>query len=756
MHDAREPGGDETRTPFAAGPSTVSNGDAVPYEDSLDHLLDELERLDLRLLAHLEAWWAERGGAPDELRGLYVSDREVEELLRSSHREVNDGPPNEELADRIVALTRRIHRRTRASIDADTGPDLRLELLSDRLGLGPVHVDALLLALAPDLDRKYAKVYAYLQDDVTKGRPTVGLVERILCGPERRRFDVRGALSGSSPLLGGGFVRVVGDERTPFPLHTVAVDRPVVDFLLGDDTLNSVLDGVATLLRPTRGVGDLIVDRGPQAALRGLAEAFRSRRAVGPPDGGPKGSVRPTMVRLHGPDARVEAAAAVCADADAPLVVADVAAMPAVDVPALIDHTVRAARLRGAAVCVENLDGVRDGTEEGSEAAFEGVIRQLDRFDVDVFFVSRAPPSRRTRRAVGNHRLAAIHFPIPSYEIRRTLWEGVDDLPPGAEPAALASAFRFTAEQVRAATAIAAENESGEHDAPSREAVYAGCRRVARPDLGSRAREIEPTYGWDDIVLPADTTAQLREVAARVRHGDRVYDEWGFEGKHSLGNGLVALFSGPSGTGKTMAAEVVAGDAGLALYRIDLSRVVSKYVGETEANLREVFERAEEADAVLLFDEADALFGKRSEVRDARDRYANVEVDYLLQRIEEYDGTAVLTTNLKQNVDDAFRRRIHAIVEFPFPDREARRELWQKIFPPETPVAEVDFKFLSTLELSGGDIKNVALTASFLAAAEGDVVEMRHVVRAARREFQKADRLATAEAFAEYGDLLQE
>jgi SpoVK/Ycf46/Vps4 family AAA+-type ATPase len=257
------------------------------------------------------------------------------------------------------------------------------------------------------------------------------------------------------------------------------------------------------------------------------------------------------------------------------------------------------------------------------------------------------------------------------------------------------------------------------------------------------ARKIEPRHNWTDIVLPDDSLAQLREISQRVAHRDRVLGEWGFDRKLSGGKGTNALFAGPSGTGKTMAAEIIANEVGLNLYKIDLSQIVSKYIGDTEKNLDAVFTAAENANSVLFFDEADALFGKRSEVRDSHDRYANIEISYLLQKMEQYEGVAILATNLRQNLDESFVRRLAFTIHFPFPDEPARRRIWAGMWPEESPLAKnVDFDFLACkFQLSGGNIKNVVLAASYLAAGDGGTVEMYHVIQATRREFQKLGQL---------------
>jgi len=244
-------------------------------------------------------------------------------------------------------------------------------------------------------------------------------------------------------------------------------------------------------------------------------------------------------------------------------------------------------------------------------------------------------------------------------------------------------------------------------------------------------------------VLPPEQLGQLKDICNRAKYRHIVYGDWGFDRKLSLGKGLNALFSGPPGTGKTMAAEVIANELNLDLYKIDLSQVVSKYIGETEKNLDKIFTEAQNSNAILFFDEADALFGKRSEVKDAHDRYANIEIGYLLQKMEEYDGITILATNLRKNMDEAFIRRIQVIIEFPFPDEEYRKLIWEVTFPTETPINDdVKFDILAReIKLAGGNIKNIALAAAFYAAGDGGIIQMPHLIYAARQEYQKIGRM---------------
>jgi hypothetical protein len=292
-------------------------------------------------------------------------------------------------------------------------------------------------------------------------------------------------------------------------------------------------------------------------------------------------------------------------------------------------------------------------------------------------------------------------------------------------------------DQVREGLAVAGG------DAPVDDLLWNACRVVARSRLDDLAQRLTPSSEWTDIVLPQQQLRSLKEIAAHVRQRAKVYGTWGFASKGERGLGISALFAGASGTGKTMAAEVLANDLQLDLYKIDLSQVVSKYIGETEKNLRRVFDAAEEGGAILLFDEADALFGKRSEVKDSHDRYANIEVSYLLQRMEAYRGLAILTTNLKSAVDPAFMRRLRFIIQFPFPDAAQRAQIWSQIFPSETPLLKTDFGKLARLSIPGGNIRNIALHAAFLAAEAGESVTMTHLLQAARSEYAKLEKPLT-------------
>ena len=417
------------------------------------------------------------------------------------------------------------------------------------------------------------------------------------------------------------------------------------------------------------------------------------------------------------------------------------------------------------------------------EALLQGALLFIEEFD------AFAPAEHSAARGVFEHRLAGycgvtilagaaawvplgdaalgvpvVAFDVPDVPRRRELWSAAlrtcDAGVPSVDIDALASRFRFSAAQILdtvQSACHAARMTGGEETGVTVAGLFAAARAQSGAELAALARKIEPIYCWDDIVLPPDAMGQLRELCQRVAHRDRVMGEWGFGRITSQGKGITALFAGPPGTGKTMAAEVIAGDLGVDLYKIDLSSVVSKYIGETEKNLERIFTAALQANACLLFDEADAIFGKRSEVRDSHDRYANLEVSYLLQRMEEYDGLAILTTNRRDHLDDAFTRRLQFIVEFPLPTEAERLRIWQVRMPVEAPRdSSVDLGEIARgYPLAGANIANIALRAAFLAAADDTSITMAQLMSALHSEYRKMGRVAPAAGSAPRDGALQ-
>lgn len=708
----------------------LAEAELQPDRTYVAALVSALQRLDGLLQQALEAAPQLHGveAADDLYRGLYVSPQEVERLLARE-------PATPLLyAAEVDAATRL----------APTGePETRLDRLWRGLNLAAFEIDLILLALAPELDRRYERLYAYLQDHVSCRRPSIDLALNLLCPDVAAKLDRRRHFDPEAPLRRFHLIQLVPPPNTDNPTFLAQqfmLDPQIVRFLLHQDTLDERLTRFTELLSPFDNLTESPLAAEPQRRLLSLIEqAWQSGQPLrlyfqGPPETGQ----RETMAGLAGA-------------LGLPLLVVDLAQVLAhsTDSREIFQLIFREAWLHNALLYLEGADALREAQNLPAGKPFWSLLAA----DSGVTVLS----GTQSWALAGPEPLGLIpiRFERPNFVQRRTCWEtrlaelGLSLTP--AELDKLAGRFRLTAPQMAEAALTAHQTtrlqpvvpgqngQTKNHDPRLSEALFAAARAQSSQQLAALAHKISPRYRWADLVLPDDSLRQLREICQRVAQRHRVFADWGFEHKLSLGKGVNALFAGPSGTGKTMAAEIIAHELGLDLYKIDLSGVVSKYIGETEKNLDRIFTAAEDSNAILFFDEADALFGKRSEVRDSHDRYANIEISYLLQKMESYDGIAILTTNLRQNLDDAFVRRMAFTVHFPFPDEQSRLRIWQGIWPAAAPLAaEVDLAGLAhQFKLSGGNIKNVALAAAFLAAEAGDRIEAQHVRQAIRREYQK-------------------
>ena len=747
----------------------MSDPDSSPYADTREHLRDEFVRVDLLLRRALDRWQPTQGKPEDGLAGLFISDREVDGLLHTvssatrhiQERQNPDDGPSDEIDLQLEELTTTIRERARRSVEE--GADLRLLQLANAFELSNREVDALLIALAPTIDDKYGRVVAYLRNDISATQPTEELIRRVL---DDGHLDSVTLLARHREVRSAGLL-TVASEQSPTN-RTVHVPERVAGFLLGSDALPAVLEDCCTVFDPSN--GDTHED-GALATDKLAAEVDIS--AFGAPTSTAHGRVsssaplldKPVFGGFVGEDQRAgdHAIRRICKEQAVPLIRMDGASIPPDRISEMWTTIGREARLRDAAVQVTGIDALASERTSGfgqepdeaetdrSPDRLKDVIRGLDTIPTDVFVSGDVSITPAVQARLSNHRYVHRRCPRPDIASRRELWQSIEELPDDVNAERLASTYRFTTGDIEDAVQTA---RSLSPDTLTAEALFEACQYHARGPLEGLATELTPSYGWDDIVVPVDTHEHLREIAAAMRHRGTVFEEWAFAERFSTGSGINVLFVGKSGTGKTMSAEIIANDVGLPIYKIDLAQIISKYIGETEKNLRRVFDAAADSNAILFFDEADAIFGERTEISDAHDRYANVEVDYLLQQMEEHDGCVILASNLKENIDDAFQRRLSATVSFPMPDADAREDIWRSIFPTACPVGDVDEAFLAEFELSGGDIKNVALTAAFLAAEEEVPVGMDHLVRALRREFQKTGKLYDLEAFGPYREVL--
>lgn len=690
-----------TFTPHAA-PRTAGPADPA-YA-----LLTRLAQLYDRVALLVEQRSTADPTAGDPLRGLYLSDDAVRHLLGLSGAGTDAAGDSGE-AD--TGLT--------GPASADSDP---LGRLAVRFGLTELDAWILLLALAPDLDRTFEPLYGYLNDDVSRRRATVGLTLE-LCGLPSHSAPARARFHPSAPLTALGLIHIEEPER-PFLSRSLRVPDRVAAHLLGDDTLDAELTGYARPLPAHPGPAH----PGPAHPDASSAEPMTERLAEWLTTG-------PLRVYLrehrHG-DALACAAAVLGAAGKDALHIAPGAGD---DEPRLLAALLREARLRRCAVVVSPLP-----EKPGP------LVRALAVDDVTVLLAGARPYDPQWCD-LGRDPLVLDAPQQRSGDV--DAWSAALGAATGPEfdLAPVVAPFRLGGDRIRRTADVARELAAFEGASLSAAHVRLAARQQAASGLEQHARRIRPDVGWQDLVLPEQTLAQLHELAMRARHRDRVLGDWRLSAGGGRGRGTLALFAGGSGTGKTLSAEVVAADLGLDLYVVQLSSVVDKYIGETEKNLERIFTEADRTDAVLLFDEADAVFGKRSEVKDAHDRYANLESAYLLQRLESFDGIALLTTNLRANIDEAFTRRLDMVVDFPFPDASLRLALWRHSLVHVPCADDIDpGPCAQEFELAGGAIRSAVVTAAYAAADRGSPVTTADLLAGARREYRKAGRLVLDES----------
>lgn len=711
------------------------------YTNAHAHLLDELRWLNRLIAAQvLNLRRVDFYDGVKNFRDFFVAEEEIDALLTAGIFENNghlDGKDNSAQATKLLAQANEI----RAEIDrrlAETraqGFGLPLAELAEYFHLEPFETEALTICLAPQIDARYEKLYAYLQDNMARKYPGVELILNLLTQNAEERLHLLPCFDSAAPLLHYGLL-----ENTELGTGTSAaqnflrVEPRIVQFVLGNQAIDSRLRSLFRFVHPLSWE-EVVVPADLQQRLQALFQTMLTGAGIGR-----------TSLYLHGRAGvgKKTIARALCSEMGVPLALVDAGKL--LRQPAALTENLRLilreGMLQSCAVYFEWPETFAK-SEADSESFFSALAEAINELGWLTIFGSEQPVPETLLDPLD---IIDVEIPAPDYAAQKALWglhlDGLLAENEQPELKQLTANFDLTGGQIARAVRRSVQQarlrdpQNGRVTAAD---LIAGSRLQSQPMLGKLARKVEPHYTWQDIVLPQETLSQLHEICQWVNHRQRVFDDWGFAGKLSQGKGINALFAGPSGTGKTMAAEIIANALQVDLYKIDLSGVVSKYIGETEKNLDRIFSAAEHANAILFFDEADALFGKRSEVRDSHDRYANIEVSYLLQKMEQYEGLAILATNLRQNLDEAFTRRLAFTVHFPFPDAENRLDIWRGIWPKQTPLADdLDFDTLSReYKFSGGNIKNIALAAAFLAAEDDSSVTMAHLHKAVRREYQK-------------------
>jgi len=598
---------------------------------------------------------------------------------------------------------------------AEMDPPPALLLLTQRLGLSQFEQQVLILCLGMELDTGVAGLCARCQKDPGRAYPTFALAFSLFEGAS---WD---ALSPERPLRYWRLIEITQPGGQPLTTSALRADERIVNYNKGLNYLDDRLLPLLTPIDQQASGTDL-----PPSHRDTVETIIRSLKLVDANRSLP-------IVQLLGADA---ASKQLVAGEVASSVGLQLYRLPAMLLPTQAADIETLARLWQRESLLLPLALYLDTLGYGVEAVAAGpsspVTRLLERVEGAVFLDAR-------EGWPGLHKLAvSVDITKPSAAEQGAAWESALGLAAKESPAQLAAQFNLSFPTIRQLARDALSEQADR--APLQDRLWGACLASTRPQLDVLAERINPKATWEDIVLPEAESTLLHHIAEQVEQRTTVYEKWGFGEKMSRGLGISALFSGVPGSGKTMAAEVIANELRLNLYRIDLSAVVSKYIGETEKNLRRMFDAAENGGAILFFDEADALFGKRSEVKDSHDRYANIEINYLLQRMEAYRGLAILATNMKSALDTAFLRRLRFIVSFPFPGVAERKAIWQKVFPQNMPKSALDYDRLARLNVTGGHIHNIAINAAFLAACAGSPVTMALVLDAARAEFRKIER----------------
>lgn len=726
------------------------------FQNSIDHIMAELGRIELLIQNKLRNSRRDNGSTNNQLQGLYISEKEIDNIVKTaSYMKEEETPSSQEpdhlhLVDSLNQLKKDISVKEEESIRR--GITLRLGVLKRLFQLSAFDIDVILVCLLPEINLKYQQVYAYLQDDVTQKSPKVNLVLELLCESLPEMLSHRKAFLPDAPLTKDQIIHLYEDrylKPTPLLDKSLQIDERIISYLLEINQTDSRLLPFTQLMIPRLSLDEIVLPEETRQFFSTLV--MQCEKAP--------------VCHLYGDNGtgKKATAEAVCLEMDIPILDVDLNRISIKEekLDTLIPVIFREGLLQNAALYLDGFDMLlQDG--EGNINAGNNLLGGLMKYPQWIFVASNQ--EWRPKETWQDRPFVSIEFPVPSYTLRKQLWEKYWDENTATENDVdlgdFASKFRLTGGQIHNISINArnlARLRKSEHQSLTGQDIASLCRNESREILNNMARKIQPKYRWKDIILPPDLYEQLQEIHSCVQHYYRVYSDWGFDKKLSLGKGLHVLFSGPSGTGKTMAAEILAHELQLDLYKIDVSQVVSKYIGETEKNLDRIFKEGQTSNSILFFDEADAIFGKRSEVKDAHDRYANIEIAYLLQKMDEYEGMVILATNLRKNIDEAFSRRMHFTLEFPIPEEADRNRIWSSIFPPEAPLDnDIDFAFIARqFRITGGNIKNIALSAAFLAAQNGNIINMNSIIRATKREYQKLGKLCTEDEFAEYIDLVK-
>lgn len=709
------------------------------FEANQNYIRSYLELL--RVLLHRRILWLRKLWQHNPMPNIstqVISDAQADWLLKGENYPAEwqfykEDPNAQKITKAVGKVKHDLHEQSKELWKS--GIPTALDALAQIFGLTESDRILIMICIAPEIDISFERLYAYVQDDISRKYVTAHLAASLLESDPELRIGLKQSLLPGSPLF--KYKLIERDTNvsisTGWNNYPLRINHRITDYLNG---INRIDENAENFLEQISKVKYL-----PQS-YQSIADKLASLTEM------QDTQLIPSAINLTGPaiTAKLNIASKLCEIWKIELYKLDLKQVVAsiIRVNELTSLLERECLLLPAAIYIEV-----PGEEENNDPVKVLAEKLIERFG-SFFFIGSREPFYTIREM--------FHVQVPKLNIHEQteLWKhqlSCKNINLEGNINILAEQFDFETDMVeKSIAAVSIENRmrDGKNSSLKVEDLWKASREQSRNDLEGLAQRLRPCFGWEDIVLPQKILEQLYDIASQVENRAVVYEKWGYGVRLNRGRGISALFSGVSGTGKTMAAEILAGHLNLDLYRIDLSAVVSKYIGETEKNLRKVFDAAEQSGAILFFDEADALFGKRTEVKDSHDRYANIEINYLLQRMEDYRGLAILATNMKSLLDQSFLRRLRFHVEFPFPDSNYRELIWKKSFPPQTEIGDLDYNFLRKLEIPGGNIKNISLNAAFLAAADGQVINMEHIFKATKREYAKIGKMVLQSEFGSY------
>lgn len=720
------------------------------FKTSIEHIFAELKRVDVLMqIAISKARSIYHSN--DQFRGLYISDEEIDQYLvepigvprwrKNSHQENND--PEMALYDDIKNNNNYVAEQSKKR-----NIELRLAQLKEIFHLSDFDVDVILICLLVEVDLRYEKIYAYLQDDISKKQPEVNLIFNLLCVSTKEVIFYRNRFSQNAPLIKN---RLISLESTPdktdcsFLTKNIRLDSYITSFLLDFDGADERLSDCVHVTTACE-ADDIGLNQKNLISQYDniLKENINNQNSI--------------HFHLKGKDESEKQCFAKYLSSinHKSLLIVNCENL-------LRKNEIEFLDTIGSIICESVLHNSFIYLSNFSLFQLKDNIYKLDLIMVKLSLINQVvflSSNMEWESSITDCLVLKVEFTVPNYNQRIELWNKVlnkhEVIVTETEINEIAAKFTLTEEQITNAVRISKEhvfwNKSSKCKKISSDKLYKACRQVSSSKLITLAQKLEPKFLLADISLPLDQQKQLLELINTIKYKSYVYEKWGFDKKFSLGKGINILFSGQSGTGKTMAAEIVANELGLDIYKINISSVFSKYIGETEKHLARIFDDAKATNSILFFDEADSVFGKRTSVSSSNDRYANLETNFLLQKIEEYEGVVILATNLQKNIDSAYIRRINLTISFPLPDKNQRKQLWKKIWPEKTPLAaDIDLNFVSeNFKFTGGDIKNIALAAAFLAVEDKQVIENKHLFWATKRELQKMGKVCVETTFGPY------